>query len=590
MLNRPEFVVLNALREGKAKSQRAIAAAGGVSLGTVNSTLRRLQETGHADGFELTEQGLQALAPHKVDNAIIMAAGMSTRFAPISYERPKGLLVVKGEVLIERLIRQLRAAGVDDITLVVGYKMEQFLYLEDAFGVRIAINREYETRNNHSSLKVVEDRLANTYICSSDNYYTENVFTPYVYHGYYAAVWNEGPTDEWLLKWGNHDRITHAAPGGRDGWIMLGEAYFDRAFSRRFVQILNQVYDHPATAPLLWEAVYADHIKSLDLHIKRYPPGVVHEFDSLDDLRAFDRDFLNNIDSSILDNICRTLEVRRDDLGAFEPIPLGLSNLSFRFDAQGKTYVYRHPGVAGQGIINRRAEAEAEAIALDLGLDRTFIHLDPETGWKLSKFVHTTEQFDYHNPAHVEQALALARQLHTSGRTVSNDFDLHEETNKIKARLAPGGSEGAGQRLGFADFDELDARAGRIYRLVREQGAAPVLSHGDFYDPNILVKGQEMFLIDWEYSGMSDYAADLGTFVCCSDYTYDEALGVLRAYFGREPTPEEFRHCLTYIALAAHYWFVWALHKDACGEGVGDYLYLWYRFAKEYGERAEALY
>ena len=45
-------------------------------------------------------------------NAIIMAAGMSSRFAPLSYERPKGLLKVKGEVLIERQIRQLQEAGV----------------------------------------------------------------------------------------------------------------------------------------------------------------------------------------------------------------------------------------------------------------------------------------------------------------------------------------------------------------------------------------------------------------------------------------------------------------------------------------------
>ncbi|MDR2452980.1 MAG: phosphotransferase [Bifidobacteriaceae bacterium] len=590
MLNHAEFAVLNALRTGQAKSQRQIAAAGGIALGAVNATLRRLQADGRADGFQLTERGLAALQPHKVDNGIVLAAGMSTRFAPISYERPKGLLVVRGEVLIERLIRQLQAAGIEDITVVVGYKMEQFLYLEDAFGVQIAVNREYETRNNHSSLKVVEHQLGNTYICSSDNYYVENVFAPYVYRGYYAAVWHQGPTDEWQLQWGNYDRITHAAPGGRDCWVMLGEAYFDRAFSNRFRPILDQVYDNPATHPKLWEAIYAEHIKDLDLRIKRYGPDVVHEFDSLDDVRVFDRDFLTNIDSSILDNICRILKVERDALGGFEPIPLGLSNLSFRFDAEGRTYVYRHPGVAGQGIINRRAEAEAEAVALGLGLDRSFIHLDPEAGWKLSKFIDTTEQFDYHNPAHVAQALTLVRQLHTSGRAVSNDFDLFEETNKIKARLMPGGPEGAGHRLGFADFAELDARAAKLYRLAQADGIEPVLCHGDFYDPNILLRGGDMYLIDWEYSGMSDYAADLGTFICCSDYTYDQALEVLATYFGRQPGPGELRHCLAYTALAAYYWFVWALHKDACGEGVGEYLYLWYRSAKEYGERAEALY
>ena len=56
---------------------------------------------------------------------------MSSRFAPISYEKPKGLLKVKGEILIERQIEQLLAAGIKDITLVVGYMKEMFFYLED---------------------------------------------------------------------------------------------------------------------------------------------------------------------------------------------------------------------------------------------------------------------------------------------------------------------------------------------------------------------------------------------------------------------------------------------------------------------------
>ena len=42
--------------------------------------------------------------------AIILAAGVGKRMAPLSYELPKALLTVRGEVLVERLIRQLRDA------------------------------------------------------------------------------------------------------------------------------------------------------------------------------------------------------------------------------------------------------------------------------------------------------------------------------------------------------------------------------------------------------------------------------------------------------------------------------------------------
>ena len=39
---------------------------------------------------------------YQAENAVILAAGLSSRFAPISYEMPKALIPVRGEVLIER--------------------------------------------------------------------------------------------------------------------------------------------------------------------------------------------------------------------------------------------------------------------------------------------------------------------------------------------------------------------------------------------------------------------------------------------------------------------------------------------------------
>ena len=122
--------------------------------------------------------------------------------------------------------------------------------------------------------------------------------------------------------------------------------------------------------------------------------------------------------------------------------------------------------------------------------------------------------------------------------------------------------------------------------FVRVDRVEPCLCHNDFYSPNFLVRGEEMYLIDWEYSAMSDYASDLGTFICCSDYSVDEARHVIELYFGRTPTDAEMRHCLAYVALAAYYWFVWALYKESTGDPVGEWLYLWYRTAKAYSALA----
>lgn len=87
---------------------------------------------------------------YTVDNAVIMAAGTSSRFAPLSYERPKALIEVKGEILIERQIRQLHEAGILEIYVVVGYKAEQFNYLKICLALKL-----FETTNIYLGTTIV---------------------------------------------------------------------------------------------------------------------------------------------------------------------------------------------------------------------------------------------------------------------------------------------------------------------------------------------------------------------------------------------------------------------------------------------------
>ena len=92
------------------------------------------------------------LEPYKVDNAIIMAAGYSARCMPLSNILPKGLFRVKGEVLIEREIRQLKEAGVEEIVVVTGFMSEKFQYLKEKYGVILVHNEDYDKYNNIASL------------------------------------------------------------------------------------------------------------------------------------------------------------------------------------------------------------------------------------------------------------------------------------------------------------------------------------------------------------------------------------------------------------------------------------------------------
>ena len=85
-----------------------------------------------------------ALRPYHVDNAIILAAGMCSRFKPLSDTKPKAFLKVKGEIMIERMIRQLIEVEIPEIYIVVGHQKETFSYLEEKYGVHLIENTEYD--------------------------------------------------------------------------------------------------------------------------------------------------------------------------------------------------------------------------------------------------------------------------------------------------------------------------------------------------------------------------------------------------------------------------------------------------------------
>lgn len=586
MLNRYEFETLYACSQEEGATQRRIAEIAGLSLGSVNKAVKELSAQGLIDSHRaLTDAGHVALDAFRVDSAIILAAGAGTRFAPLSFERPKALFEVRGEVLIERLIRQLKEAGIERIAVVTGYMKESLFYLEDKLGVSIVVNPEYAVRNNHSSVWHARRFLGSTYIVSSDQYFARNIFRSHCFGPYCTAVDRAGRTDDQVLVIGRYGRVTSIVRGGTDACVMQGPVFLDADASRTYLNILEREYDLPETRGRLWDEVMASHLDEIDLHVEKLGPHDITEFNFLTDLVAFDADFFANVDSGILDNICKTLGCSRDEIVDVRPVKAGLTNLSTLFSVRGQKYIYRHPGNGTNELINRQAETFALGVAKELGLDDTFIYEEPEEGWKISRYIEGCNELDYGSEAQVRQALALTRRLHESGRVSPYRFDFYEESEKIIAMLK-------GMRYGLPrDFDGLAGRISALVGNMRADAPQSVLCHNDLYGPNFLVKGDEMRLIDWEYAAMGDPACDLGNFVAQgSGYSVEDTLGLLPLYFGRPATPQEQRHCLAAVALVGWYWYVWAMYKEAMGNPVGEWLYVWYRAAKTFSAAAQERY
>ena len=106
---------------------------------------------------------------HKVERAIILAAGMGKRMNPVTLQTPKPLVKVNGIRMIDTAIRGLHYNGITEIYIVVGYLKEQFQeLLKEYLGITLIENPFYATCNNISSLYVARDFLENAIILDGD--------------------------------------------------------------------------------------------------------------------------------------------------------------------------------------------------------------------------------------------------------------------------------------------------------------------------------------------------------------------------------------------------------------------------------------
>lgn len=503
-------------------------------------------------------------------NAIILAAGKSSRFAPFTYEKPKGLFRVKGEILIERQIEQLHEAGIEEIFVVVGYMKEKFFYLEQKYGVKLIVNNEFGKKGNLYSMYVVRDYLLNTFICCADHYYLLNPFLERNEgnRSYRACSYQEGKFREFAVQCSDADVITDVEIGGTDSLAMVGYAYFNEKFSTLFRDFMEKEINGFGVASMFWEAFYAKHIKELTLYKKEYGTRDILEFDSIDDLRNFDSDFFVNVDSDIISNITTTLSCNPNDIKNIAVINAGLTNVSFGFDVGEVRYVYRHPGGTAGNLINRQAELFAQTSARDIGIDKSFIKMTLD-GWKVSYFVKEAKNCDFEkNPDQLAVGMEYLHRLHRVEVPESAGVKVFDNVAEGKKLMEIASATKGNLKKEFAEVIE---KVDRLYPLVQKDaerlGYGLVLCHNDTYEPNYLYDDKgEIYLIDWEYAGMNYAANDIGCILCRYDWTDEQIEKYLKAFVGRELTEDEHRFYMAFIPISAFYWFCWGLYKGSVGD------------------------
>jgi phosphoenolpyruvate phosphomutase len=127
------------------------------SLVGIEGTIASVREVfALAGNWELEEAERRYLGPPlAVPRAVVIAASRGAALGPLTAERPKCMIDVRGQPLLRRLVGTLRECGVGDVTVVRGYRKEAI----DVPSIGTVDNDAYETTGEAASLACAIDRL-----------------------------------------------------------------------------------------------------------------------------------------------------------------------------------------------------------------------------------------------------------------------------------------------------------------------------------------------------------------------------------------------------------------------------------------------
>lgn len=495
----------------------------------------------------------------KVDNAIILAAGMCTRFKPLSFVYPKALLRVKGEVLIERQIRQLKEAGINNIYIVVGYMADRFSYLKDKYGVTLLLNKEYESRNNHSSIYVAKEYIRNSYICVSDNYYTKNPFSANEAESYYTVSYAKGPTDEWCVSTDDNGYISSVTVGGHDSFFMYGHAFWDENFSSNFLKILDKVYAEPETKNKYWEDIFVDNIGLLEMKTKILNEDSVLEFDRLEDLLEFDPNAVR--------------------INSVKP---GMTNATYLYEINNDSYIIRIPDSVSNTLTNRKQEAIIYKEMSKLNISDELLYIDADTGIKITKYIENARLCNPSSKSDISLCMNYLKKVHAINIPSVEYVDLFKMISYYESLLGKNTIE-------YADYNEVKKNVFSLESFVSATRKEICLTHIDAVADNFLIckdekNGSTLKLIDWEYAGLQDPDVDVAMFCLYSLFDRKKIDDTIDIYFDNACTTSDRMKIYAYIAIGGLLWSNWCKYKKLHGITFGEYAYRQYDYARTYSK------
>lgn len=570
-----EWNIMNALLQEPFVNQRLLAEQSGHSVGVVNRSLHTLTEEGYLDeNMELTMQARKEIEQKKPKNAIILAAGYGMRMVPINLETPKGLLMVNGEPLIERLIKQLHEAEIHDIAVVVGFMKENYEYLIDEYGVDLVVNTDYASKNNLHSMKLVAERLSNTYVVPCDIWCECNPFSKHEFYSWYMV--SELVDDDSTVRVNRKMELV-TVPSKNGGNAMIGIAYLQGQDAELTRENIVKLSKNTRNDESFWEeALYSK--DRMFISAKVVHSDAVVEINTYEQLRELDNKS-SQLKSDAIDTAAQVLAVAPVDITDIAVLKKGMTNRSFMFKSGDAKYIMRIPGEGTDKLINRSQEAQVYAALSGKGICDDPVYINPENGYKITEFLEGIRVCDPLDVNDLEKCMALLRRFHEMKLKVEHEFDIFGQIEFYESLWD-------GKPSVYKDYAKTKANVLTLKPYIESHITEKVLTHIDAVPDNFLFydrgNGEELQLTDWEYAGMQDPHVDIAMFCIYALYDRSQVDQLIDIYF-EGTCPDETRvkiYC--YIACCGLLWSNWCEYKRNLGVEFGEYSLRQYRYSKEY--------
>lgn len=570
-MNYNEMNILLFLANNKYINQRDLMDKTGYSLGFVNKTLNRLLEDDFLDAdFNISNKTVRILEERKPKRAIILAAGYGMRMVPINLENPKGLLEVRGEVLIERIIKQLHQVDIKEIYIVVGFLKEKFEYLIDDYGVNLVVNEDYDKKNNLHSLNLLSDKIKNSYIIPSDIWTENNLFNKNELYSWYMV--SKKMCDESDVRVNRNLNLIKTNNG--DGNEMIGISYLTGYESTIVVKRLNSFDKNKLYDYSFWEATLYDKDRML-IPAKVISDNQAIELNTYEQLRELDTNS-NNLKSKAIDIIKNVFNVDDSEIRNITVLKKGLTNKSFLFSCKENKYIMRIPGKGSEKLINRREEAEIYNMINGKGICDEVIYINHENGYKITKYFENSRVCKPYSEEDQKACMKKLKEFHDLKLKVDHEFDIFGKIDFYEKLWN-------GNKSVYKDYEETKFKILSLKDYIEKNIDYKCLSHIDSLADNFLfTKDNEVRLIDWEYASTQDPHCDIAMFILYNPYSREEVDRIIDDYFDGKCDKRIRLKIYCYISVCGLLWSNWCEYKMNIGADFGEYSLLQYRYAKDY--------